>query len=162
MGTLFPPKGFIGDWYAKFSGQSVLCWCMSYPIHSFSLLVYRKYGSTCLSSVVFWNALPVFWISDADAIKGVYSSRVVFPKDVEAVGDFSPSVGDTTVEIGFFSTVRQYEPLEIYGQHLGSAEGADWKRYRSVANSAFNEVRTNVSDSRSPKQLIPFTSLTTS
>jgi len=44
-----------------------------------------------------------------------------------------------TADIGF-----QYEPLEIYGQNLISTEVADWKRHRSVANSAFNEVCTNV------------------
>ena len=72
-----------------------------------SLPVYKKYGSTCLSSVVFWNALPVFWISDADAIKTVQSSRVVFPKDIEAVGLFGPSVRDVNAEIGFFFFFRR-------------------------------------------------------
>jgi len=117
----------MGYHYAKFSGQcvlyividchryqrvclpettSVLCWHISYLILSFSLLVYKQYGSTCLSSVVLWNALPVFWISDADAIKTLHSSRVVFPKDIEAVGHFDPSVGDANAEIGFFRLCR--------------------------------------------------------
>ena len=73
---------------------------------------------------------------------------------MEAVGDFSPSVGDATAEISLVSRVSQYEPLEIYGQNVITAEGADWKRHRAVANSAFNEVRTN--DSRYSNQLIPF------
>ena len=89
----------MDSYYAKFSGRSVIRWHISYLVHSFSLLVYKKYGSTCLSSVVFWNALPVFWISDADAIKTVHSSRVVFPKDVEVVGDISPLVGAANAEI---------------------------------------------------------------
>jgi len=46
--------------------------------------------------------------------------------------------------------------MEIYGQNVGGTEGVDWKRHRSVANSAFNEVRTNVSDSRYSHKLIPF------
>ena len=92
----------MGYYYAKFSGQSTLCWHISCLIHSFSLLVYKKYGSTCLSSVVFWNALPVFWISDADAIKTVHSSRTVFPKDMEAVGRIGPLMRDVNAEVGFF------------------------------------------------------------
>ena len=67
----------------------------------FFVLVYKKYGSTCLSSAVFWNALPVFWISDADAIKTVHSSRVVFPKDIELVG-FGRSVGDAMLRLVLF------------------------------------------------------------
>jgi len=48
-------------------------------------LVYKSYGSTCLSSIVFWDALPTFWLSDAEAIKAVSTDRQVFSKDVEAV-----------------------------------------------------------------------------
>lgn len=47
--------------------------------------VYAKYGSTCLSSITFWNAIPVFWLSDGDAIKFISANRKAFPKDVEAV-----------------------------------------------------------------------------
>jgi hypothetical protein len=47
--------------------------------------VYKRYGSTCLSSIIIWNALPTFWLSDAEAIKVVSSDRVVFAKDTEAV-----------------------------------------------------------------------------
>jgi len=91
----------MGYYLAKFSGQAVLCWHISSD--SFlSFLVYKKYGSTCLSSVLFWNALPVFWIADADAIKTVHSSRVVFSKDIQAVGHFASSVGDANAEIGIF------------------------------------------------------------
>jgi hypothetical protein len=46
---------------------------------------YRSYGSTCLSSIVFWNALPTFWLSDAEAIKAVSTDRIHISKDVEAV-----------------------------------------------------------------------------
>ncbi|KAF8066025.1 cytochrome P450 [Lyophyllum atratum] len=61
--------------------------------------------------------MPTFWLSDADAIKTVHASRAIFPKDVEA-----------------------YETLNIYGENMVGTEGADWKRHRSVANSAFNEA----------------------
>ena len=47
--------------------------------------VYERYGSTCLSSIIFWNALPMFWLSGAEAIKAVSTDRVLFSKDVEAV-----------------------------------------------------------------------------
>ena len=72
------------------------------------VLVYKKYGSTCLSSAVFWNALPVFWISDADAIKTVHSSRVVFPKDIEIVG-FGRSVGDAMLRLVFSTASHSME-----------------------------------------------------
>ncbi|KAK0495923.1 cytochrome P450 [Armillaria luteobubalina] len=81
------------------------------------LLVFAKFGTTCLSSVVFWDAIPTFWISDADAIRIVSSDRKTFTKDVEA-----------------------YETLNIYGQNMVSAEGAVWKRHRAVAKPAFNEA----------------------
>ncbi|KAF5379057.1 hypothetical protein D9615_005999 [Tricholomella constricta] len=98
LGPIFPLKGHMGYYYAAFS-------------------LFREYGSTCLSSVTFWKAIPTFWLSDADAIKTVHTSRAIFPKDVEA-----------------------YETINIYGQNMVGTEGAEWKRHRSVANSAFNET----------------------
>ncbi|KAK0458736.1 cytochrome P450 [Desarmillaria tabescens] len=97
-GPFFPTQGKVGHYYAKFS-------------------VFAKFGTTCLSSVVFWNAIPTFWISDADAIRIVSADRKTFTKDVEA-----------------------YEILNIYGQNMVSTEGAVWKRHRAVAKSAFNET----------------------
>ncbi|KAF5379088.1 hypothetical protein D9615_005915 [Tricholomella constricta] len=88
---------------------------MGYYYAAFSL--FREYGSTCLSSVTFWKAIPTFWLSDADTIKTVHTSRAIFPKDVEA-----------------------YETINIYGQNMVGTEGAEWKRHRSVANSAFNKT----------------------
>ena len=109
--------------------------------------------------MTFWDALPVFWIADADAIKTVNLSRVAFPKEVEGVSHFGPSMGDVNAEVGYCSTASQYEPLEVYGPSVNSTKGDEWKRHRSVANSAFNEVCTKLSNSLF-KQLIPFTSLT--
>ncbi|KAG5646335.1 hypothetical protein DXG03_003658 [Asterophora parasitica] len=99
LGPIFPLKGRMGYYYAAFSS------------------VFKQYGSTCLSSITFWNAIPTFWVSDADAIKAVHTGRAVFTKDVEA-----------------------YETLNIYGENIVGTEGAEWKRHRSVANSAFNET----------------------
>ncbi|KAG6811399.1 hypothetical protein H0H92_007591, partial [Tricholoma furcatifolium] len=65
LGPIFPLKGQMGYYFAKFS-------------------FFQQFGSTCLSSVTFWNAIPIFWLSDADAIKAVHAGRSVFPKDVEA------------------------------------------------------------------------------
>ncbi|GLB42347.1 putative cytochrome p450 [Lyophyllum shimeji] len=98
VGPMFPFKGQMGYYFAAFA-------------------LFKKYGSTCLSSVTFWNAIPTFWLSDADAIKTMHAGRAIFPKDIEA-----------------------YETLNIYGENLVSTEGANWKRHRSVANSAFNET----------------------
>jgi len=53
------------------------------------MTVYKKYGSTCLSSVVFWDLAPIFWFADADAIKTITSDRYTFPKDAEAVSSYS-------------------------------------------------------------------------
>ncbi|KAK0220202.1 cytochrome P450 [Armillaria fumosa] len=97
-GTFFPTQGKVGYYYGKFS-------------------VFAKFGTTCLSSVVFWDAIPTFWISDADAIRIVSSDRKTFTKDVEA-----------------------YETLNIYGQNMVGTEGAVWKRHRAVAKPAFNEA----------------------
>lgn len=52
--------------------------------------VYKKYGSTCLVSATFWDAIPTYWFSDADALKTITSDRFTFMKDVEAVR--SPSI----------------------------------------------------------------------
>ncbi|KAF4564500.1 hypothetical protein EYR40_010663 [Pleurotus pulmonarius] len=98
LGSHFPFPGQIGSYFGKFS-------------------LYQKYGSTCLSSIVFSNAIPTFWLSDADAIKVVSTDRTVFQKDVEA-----------------------YETLNIYGPNLVGTEGLDWKRHRRIANPAFNEA----------------------
>ncbi|KAJ8693930.1 hypothetical protein PTI98_008872 [Pleurotus ostreatus] len=98
VGSHFPFPGQIGTYFGKFN-------------------VYKKYGSTCLSSIVFYNAIPTFWLSDADAIKVVSTDRTVFQKDVEA-----------------------YETLNIYGPNLVGTEGLDWKRHRRIANPAFNEA----------------------
>ncbi|KAK0237992.1 cytochrome P450 [Armillaria nabsnona] len=97
-GPFFPTQGKVGYYYGKFS-------------------VFAKFGTTCLGSVVFWDAIPTFWISDADAIRIVSSDRKTFTKDVEA-----------------------YETLNIYGQSIVGTEGAVWKRHRAVAKPAFNEA----------------------
>lgn len=34
----------------------------------------------------------------------------------------------------------QYELISIYGHNIIGTEGAEWKRHRDVARSAFNEV----------------------
>ena len=87
-GSLLPTKRVHGFLLCKVLRLVCPLLAHTIPDSFFSLPVYKKYGSTCLSSVVFWNTLPVFWISDASAIKTVHSSRVVFVKDVEAVGHF--------------------------------------------------------------------------
>jgi hypothetical protein len=97
--------------------------------------VYERYGSTCLSSIVFWNALPMFWLSGAEAIKAVSTDRALFSKDVEAV-----SLTCHLLDLGGKLKHVQYEPLNIYGRNIVGTEGLEWKRHRSVANSAFNEV----------------------
>lgn len=51
--------------------------------------MFKRYQSTCLSSVTFWDCIPTFWLSDADAIKAISTDRAVYLKDVEAVGDFA-------------------------------------------------------------------------
>ena len=47
--------------------------------------MYEKYGSTCLSSVTFWDSIPHFWIADADTIKTIASDVDTFHKDIEGV-----------------------------------------------------------------------------
>ena len=132
LGALFPFKGQMGYYFAKFS-----CKCLSYRGQDRCLFftVYERYGSTCLSSIVFWSALPTFWLSSAEAIKTVSADRALFSKDLEAV---------SLTVVCLFSTSKlshvQYKPLNIYGPNIVGTEGPEWKRHRSVANSAFNEV----------------------
>jgi hypothetical protein len=65
------------------------------------LAAYKEYGSTCLSSIIFWNALPIFWLSDAEAIKAVSTDQIHFQKDVDAVCfDFSPTSMSKQTEAG--------------------------------------------------------------
>ncbi|KAL0959590.1 hypothetical protein HGRIS_011299 [Hohenbuehelia grisea] len=98
LGGNFPFPGHMGYYFAKFS-------------------IYAQYGSTCLSSIVFSDGTPLFWLADADAIKVVTTERLIFQKDVEA-----------------------YETLNIYGPNMVGTEGSDWKRHRGVAKPAFNEA----------------------
>lgn len=49
------------------------------------IAAYKSFGSTCLSSVLFWDLTPVFWLTDADAIKIVSYERQIFQKDLVAV-----------------------------------------------------------------------------
>jgi hypothetical protein len=48
-------------------------------------LVYKKYGSTVLSSVALSTNTPVFWIADADALKTVTTEKFLFQKELEFV-----------------------------------------------------------------------------
>jgi hypothetical protein len=82
LGTVFPFKGQMGYYFAEFSRK---CLPLEVSIRIDAFLVYKLYGSTCLSSILFWNAVPIFWLSDAETIKVVSANRALFPKDVEAV-----------------------------------------------------------------------------
>jgi hypothetical protein len=79
--------------------------------------LYRKYGTTCLPTVAFWDLTPAFWFADVDAIKTIASDRYTYPKDIEL-----------------------YAQVGIYGDNILSTEGSDWKRHRAIARPAFNEV----------------------
>jgi len=47
--------------------------------------VYKKYESSCLTSTTFWDAIPTYWLADADAINVICSDKFTYLKDVEAV-----------------------------------------------------------------------------
>lgn len=51
--------------------------------------MYATQGSTILSACVVWDATPMFWLADAEAIKAVTSDRFTFKKEVEAVSVFA-------------------------------------------------------------------------
>ncbi|KAJ6557982.1 cytochrome P450 [Mycena capillaripes] len=78
---------------------------------------YLHHGSTCIGSVTLQGSIPTLWLSDAQAIKTIASEPGIFRKDLEI-----------------------YEGVSIYGQHIITTEGADWKRHRKVVNPAFNEA----------------------
>ena len=115
LGTAFPRPGMGGYWGAKFS-------CMFFSLLHISLktnmlLVYKRFGITSFASVGISDARPFFWLADSDAIKRVFSDRHTFRKNLV-----------------------EYEIIDVYGKNLASTEGANWKRHRSVAMSAFNEA----------------------
>ena len=82
-----------------------------------TFLVYKKFGVTSFASVRLSTAQQFFWLADSEAVKLVSSDRHTFQKNVV-----------------------EYEIINIYGRNLLSTEGSDWKRHRSIAMSAFNEV----------------------
>lgn len=98
LGPFYPFQGQIAHFWARFS-------------------LYKKYGSSCLISTTFWDAMPTYWLADADAVKAVCSDRFTYTKDVEA-----------------------YETLNIYGPNMIGLEGSEWKRHRAIAKTAFNEA----------------------
>lgn len=55
------------------------------------ILVYKKYGSTCLTSTTFWDAIPTYWFADADAIQAVCSDGSTYTKDLGAVCSLASS-----------------------------------------------------------------------
>jgi len=55
------------------------------------ILVYKKYGSTCLTSITFWEATPTYWLADADATRAVCSDEFTYTKDLGAVCSLVPS-----------------------------------------------------------------------
>ncbi|KXN84067.1 Putative cytochrome P450 CYP13A1 [Leucoagaricus sp. SymC.cos] len=115
LGPFYPFKGQIAWMWARFS-------------------LYRKYESTCIVSTTFWDAMPTYWFSDADAIKVVCADRFTFTKDVEAVCNLPVCVA--TIVHSFV----QYETLNVYGPNLIGVEGSEWKRHRAIAKTAFNEA----------------------
>ncbi|KAJ7185748.1 cytochrome P450 [Mycena filopes] len=124
FGTALPRAGLI--WVHPFRPIATLggAW---FPFkHQFGyyyarFFFYAQYTSTAISAVTFWDSIPLLWLSDAEAIKTIASEGAIFQKDVAA-----------------------YEPLNIFGQNLVGTEGAEWKRHRKVANSAFNEASNAV------------------
>ncbi|KLO09951.1 cytochrome P450 [Schizopora paradoxa] len=96
-GLVFPPRGWLSHYAQKFS-------------------VYAADGSTILSSVAVGDAIPMYWLADAEALKVVTSDRHTFRKDIEA-----------------------YEVLEIYGKNLLTTEDDEWRRHLMVTGPSFNE-----------------------
>lgn len=84
--TIFPPRGWLGNYEARFS-----CMLLTYLllflllIHRSSSIVYAKEGSTILSSVLFWTMTPVYWVADMHALKKITSDRHTFIKDLSNV-----------------------------------------------------------------------------
>ncbi|KAF8730610.1 hypothetical protein AX14_005373 [Amanita brunnescens Koide BX004] len=94
----FPRPGTVGYYSGRFS-------------------LFKKYGSTCLSSVLFWSSTPVYFVADADAFRSLNNERRLFEKVIDA-----------------------YEPLNVYGKNIVSTTGSEWKKHRAVAKNAFNEA----------------------
>ncbi|KAJ7174978.1 cytochrome P450 [Mycena crocata] len=80
--------------------------------------LFTHFGSTVVSSFVVWYAHPVYWVSDAEIIKTVCTSKTVFQKDLDVYQSF----------------------LDFYGTNILSTEGEEWKSHREVAKPAFNDA----------------------
>jgi hypothetical protein len=82
-GPIFPFKGMIGHYFGKFARMSYSHWVRI--IEQLFSAEYRKYGSSCLSSVVLWDSRSVVWTADPDVFRVASWERPTFIKDVEAV-----------------------------------------------------------------------------
>ncbi|KAF7362943.1 Cytochrome P450 [Mycena venus] len=80
--------------------------------------LFAHYRSTVVSSLVVWDGQPFYWLSDADAIKIVCTSKSIFQKDLDVYEGF----------------------LNFYGTNIISTEGGEWKSHRAVARPAFNDA----------------------
>jgi len=50
-----------------------------------TMLMYKKYQSSCLASTTFWDAVQTYWLADADAINIMCFDKFTDLKGVEAV-----------------------------------------------------------------------------
>ncbi|KAG6377342.1 hypothetical protein JVT61DRAFT_15133 [Boletus reticuloceps] len=114
-GDKFPGPGMPGYYAAKFSRTLQYLLRISLPM---SNIQYTRNLEPRISGLsTFCKLSPIFWLADPEALKIVTSDRHTFQKDT-----------------------THYEMLNFCGGNLISLEGADWKRHRSVAMSAFNEA----------------------
>ena len=85
----FPRPGNVGYYSGRFSRAftglltAFYHWSALKPVFA----VFKKYGSTCLSSVVFWSSTPVYFVCDADAFRSISNERRLFEKMVDAVSN---------------------------------------------------------------------------
>jgi len=102
---------------------------MDSPTDNHTILVYKKYQTSCLTSTIFWDAILAYWFANVDAINVMSSAKFTYLKDVEAVCSLR-------YEMPHPSPVRSSQ--YVWSQH--GLEGAEWKRHWAITKTAFNEA----------------------
>jgi hypothetical protein len=130
---LFPFKGQMGYYFAKFSRMSttstrfelgIICFCSLQKLWQHLHFLYRLLERP--------SNLLAFGCGSYQSHKHGSNRDIQGPRGSE-LGTFY-----TRMSGGL--RLVQYEPLNIYGPNIVGTDGTDWKRHRTVANSAFNEV----------------------
>ena len=136
-GTIFPFKGMIGSYFGKFSR-------MYNVVHSLGPNNWTTFPLQNIGSIGVHACLRLYCgVQDLSSGRRTQTCSGLHLRTVQLLwktwrvwdGDISP-IWKCLFNINF-----QYDLINLYGHNIIGTEGAEWKRHRDVARSAFNEVR---------------------